>query len=331
MTSRFDSKNRRGFVAQVAAMSLAATLPGHASEPAAKGLTVVGRDRWLFPLWDVMSHLDQAQLRSVAAVMNEAIGLLRQARIEVVVALVPSKARCYRQFLPPQTKLAADIDRRYPLAVAELRRSGALVPDLDAPFQAAARSQQLYFKADTHWLPEGAALAATELARQAAPGLKLPPASRPGVRLAEPTTATNPVSDLLRFLPQAERAGYPPEQYKVRQTLAAAGPAALIEDDSADLVVIGNSFAQPRYGFSAQLSQAMNRPVALQWKPNNFGAYHTLLDYLRGPLFRQQRPKALVWQHLEFDMQNLPNSSSWGQNAMPPRDFLAGVQTALRG
>ncbi len=331
MPCNLDRTTRRGFMTGLAAMSLAVPLPGHASAPAATGLTVVGRDQWLFPLWDVMSRLDQAQLRSVAAVMNEAIGLLRQARIEVVVALVPSKARSYRQFLPPQTTLAPDIDRRYPLAIAELRRSGALVPDLDTPFQSAARSQQLYFKADTHWLPEGAALAATELARQTTSGLKLPASSQPGTKLGEVTTATNPVSDLLRFLPPAARAAYPQEQYRVRNAVTTASPAALIEDDSADMVVLGNSFAQPRYGFSAQLSNALNRPVSLVWKPNNFGAYHTLLEYLRSPLFRQQRPKALVWQHLEIDMQNLPNSSSWGQQAMPPREFIANVQTALRG
>ena len=33
--------------------------------------------------------------------------------------------------------------------------------------------------------------------------------------------------------------------------------------------------------------------------------------------------------HLEFDMQNQSNSSSWGQNAMPPQAFLADLKTAL--
>ncbi len=322
---------RRRFIAPLAGLALTATVSGRANAATTPGLTVVGRDQWLFPLWDVMSHLDRAQLQTVTGLLNEAIGLLRQAHIEVMIAVVPSKARSYRQYLPSQVRLAPDIDKRYPLVLAELSRSGALVPDLDTPFLAAARSQQLYFKADTHWLPEGAALVANELARKAASRLRLPASPWPGAKLGEPVTLTNPVSDLLRFLPPADRAAYSPEQYRARQVVVAAGPAALIDDDSADVMVVGNSFSQPRYGFQAQLSQAMNRPIALVWKPNNYGAYHTLLAYLRSPVFRQQRPKLLVWQHLEIDMQNLPNSSSWGQNAMPPRDFIAGVQAALRG
>ena len=109
----------------------------------------------------------------------------------------------------------------------------------------------------------------------------------------------------------------------------AAPGAGLLEDDSADVAIVGNSFVQPKYGFQAFLSNQMNRPVSLAWRGNNFGPYFTLVEYLKSPQFKRQRPKMLLWMQLEFDMQNMPNSSSWGQNAMTPDAFLGEVRTAV--
>ncbi len=291
-------------------------------------LTVVGKQGWLFPVWDVMARIEPAQLRAVTQVYAEAITALRAAGIAVSFGLVPSKSRTYRQFLPDGTRLNADIDKRYPQVAAELARAGATLPDLDAAFQAARATQPLYFRTDTHWTPQGAELAATTLAARMLPGL--PPSPRPGLRLAPPTETLHAMGDLARMLPATERDKYPAEKYLHREVLAATGANTLLEDDSADVVVVGNSFAQPRYGFAASLSSQLNRPVALAWRPNTYGAFFTMLEYLKSPAFRQRRPKALLWLNLEIDLQNLPNSSSWGTNAMPTQNFLSDLRQALR-
>jgi alginate O-acetyltransferase complex protein AlgJ len=301
------------------------------AQAATAGLTVIGKDGWLFPLWDAMSRFDQQQLRSTIEVVNEAVGAIRAAGINVAVALFPSKARIYRQYLPDEVRLPADIDRRYQAALAGLRRPGVLVPDLDTPFRAARSAQparQLYFKADTHWMPAGAEIAAVELARQMRDTFRLPPSERPGTRFDGVATLTNTTGDLLQWVPAADRGNYPAERYYARR-IAASGSAALLEEDAADVVVVGNSFVQPKFGFSAVLSNQIERPVALAWKSNNYGGYYTLLEYVKSEGFRQQRPKVLVWAHLEFDMQNPPNSSSWGPNAMSSQTFLAELKRAL--
>lgn len=70
------------------------------------------------------------------------------------------------------------------------------------------------------------------------------------------------------------------------------------------------------------------RPVGLFWRPN-VGTYAVLLEYLRSEAFRQQRPRALVWNHLEQDMMNATNNTSWGSNAMPPAEFLNQLRRAV--
>jgi alginate O-acetyltransferase complex protein AlgJ len=115
----------------------------------------------------------------------------------------------------------------------------------------------------------------------------------------------------------------------IRQILPPEGPAALLEDDSYDTVVVGTSNVQPRFGFQPVLSNQLVRPVGLSWRPNNVGPYFALLEYLRSDSFKRQRPRALVWNHLEQDMVNKTSTSAWGNGAMPPAEFISQLRRAL--
>jgi hypothetical protein len=84
------------------------------------------------------------------------------------------------------------------------------------------------------------------------------PASRPAARLGAPTTLTNPVSDLVRFLPAEMRAKYPAETYQIREAQAAGGlldtegqiGEHLYDDWNSQLVNTGS--ASPRFGFRSK-------------------------------------------------------------------------------
>ena len=78
-------------------------------------------------------------------------------------------------------------------------------------------------------------------------------------------------NDLAELLPQAQQASYPIESYFAPQVQAAQGDSALIAVDAADVVVIGNSYMQPKYGFTDTLSNLLGRPVALDWKIDRLG------------------------------------------------------------
>jgi alginate O-acetyltransferase complex protein AlgJ len=106
----------------------------------------------------------------------------------------------------------------------------------------------------------------------------------------------------------------------------------MIEDDTADVVVIGNSYMQPKYNFAPALSNQLNRPVSLVWKVHLVGPYKTLLTYLGSESFRQHRPRAIVWNFHEVDMEPMTNSrAAWPQDAMTDEAFLADVRRAVTG
>lgn len=295
-------------------------------------LVEIGTNGWLFPIWDRLARIDMVSLRSALQTVTEAIGILRAGRIQVAICLIPSRNRLMRQFLPAGSQISPDAAQRYSLTLAEGRRAGAVVPDLDALFRAQMQrdpTHPLFFRTDTHWTPMGAELAAIEMARQMRANMQLPPSPRQGTRLGDLRPMQLAAGDLTQHVPPPQRSAYGPEQSLIRNILPAEGAAALIEDDSFDTIIIGTNNVQPRFGFQPVLSNQLMRPVGLSWKPNNVGAYFTLLEYLRSDSFRQQRPRALVWNLLEQDMVNTTNNAAWGTAAIPPAEFLNQLRRAV--
>ncbi|MCX8134010.1 MAG: hypothetical protein N3D18_08610 [Roseococcus sp.] len=294
-------------------------------------LAVVGREGWLFPLWERFDRLDAATMRQVLEMLAEAVGILKRAGIEPVILLIPSKGRVYRRYLPEGVRIAPEVDRRYATAVNALGRAGALVPDLDARFrEASARDPHwpLFFKTDTHWTPVGAELAAVHTAAEMRARLRLPPSPRSGTALGEIRMMRLAAGDLVPYAPPALRAGFGPEESPMREVVA-AGSGGLLEEDTVDVQVVGTSNVQPRFGFQPVLSHQLMRPVGLSWQPNNIGPYAALLEYVRGADFRRQRPRAVVWNLLEGDMALLPNNQNWARAAMTPAAFLADLRRAV--
>lgn len=307
--------------------------PASAQQPQQQPTLVeIGSNGWLFPVWDRLVRIDMVALRTGLQTVSEAINILRAARIQVAICLIPSRKRMMRQYLPAGAQVSPEAAQRFSLTVTECTRAGAVVPDLEATFRAQMQrdpANPLFFKTDTHWTPYGAEVAAVEIARQMRAQMQLPASPRPGIRLGDLRPMVLAAGDLTQHLPQAQRANFGSEQSLIRQVLAAEGPAALLEDDSYDTVVVGTSNVQPRFGFQPVLSNQLVRPVGLSWRPNNVGTHFALLEYVRSEGFRRQRPRALVWNHLEQDMPNTTNNSAWGTGAMPPAEFLNQLRRAV--
>lgn len=292
---------------------------------------IQGREGWLFLSTDGPAGISLDALPRIVSLWRDAAQAIEQQGIRVVIALIPSKFRVYADKLPGGPALPAEAERRLPMELEILRAGGLLVPDLLAAMAARRRAEpatNLFFKGDTHWTPSGAASAAAEIARVIQAEIRLPPSRTPGVRLGAPVTETRLQRDLVQFLPPAERANYPSETFAIRRP--ANSRAGLLDDAPSDVAVIGPSFMRPEYNFATELSAALNRPVSLHWRDQNIGPYATMLEYLRGPVFRRERPKVLVWGLIEGNASLAPeNRGAFPQHAMPRAEFLSGVTQAL--
>ncbi|MCR0982468.1 alginate O-acetyltransferase AlgX-related protein [Roseomonas populi] len=305
----------------------AATLAAPAVRAQAPGLVVAGTNGWLFTVWDKANDWPLENMRLANPLISQAIGIMRGAGIQMSILLIPSKTVLYKQFLPPNVRFQADLDRRYGIAMEEFRRAGAIVPDIQATFRARQSAVQLWFKTDSHWTPMAAEIAAVEMAKAVGP--TLPPSSRPGTQVTTLINRQLPRGDLVRLLPQGQRDAYGMEPYQVREIASSGSQNDLIADDTADVALIGNSYVEPRYLFQPILSNQLMRPVSLFWKPNNVGPWATILQYLSSDLFKQQRPKVIIWTHLELDLIAGPSSGGWSQNAMPPERFISELRRGV--
>lgn len=294
---------------------------------------VVGKNGWLFLAFDDPRQASNARLGQVTKIINDAVGLIRARGIECAILTAPAKARVYPEFLPEDWTFSPEAAQRYGLAVEQLRAGGAVVPDLAQVFAAQRRSapgEALYFRNDIHWTPAAAELAATELVAQLSQRLRLPPSRAPGTRLGERVQMPGTENDLLNLLPAPERSKYQVEPFLVRRPLAATGRDALVQDDAADVAVVGNSFAQPKYNLAPMISSLLNRPVSLSWENHLKGPYRVLLDYVRSAGFKRHRPKVIVWNIIEQDFGLLPSDGrAFPNNAIAADEFLSGIGQAL--
>ena len=303
--------------------------PGRAAPPPP---VVIGKGGWLFPIWDSATYIDPKAIVQVMDTITASIALFRKANIQIAVCLLPAKSRVYADFLPAGHKTSAAVERRYADGLKSLAAAGAIGFDLAGFMQACRKTaphDDLWFKADTHWLPIGAASAAAEMANHIKASAQLPPSAQPGVTLSAPQTATHPHDDLSALLPPGEREKYPTESYLTRVPVA-SGAASLLEDDAPDVVVVGNSFMQPDFGYAETLSSELNRPVGLAWRVHQFSPYWNMLDYLKSPGFTRQRPKLIVWTFHEVDLNtSLDVTEVWNDTAMKASDFLTKLRPAL--
>ena len=313
---------------------LAALAAASALTPAARAEIVdfvaVGKDDWLFAIYDENKHFDAAHMHAVTGCINDAVAIMKKAGIETAIALTPSKSRIYRDCLPADFMPIPDIDKRYALARETLSRPGTLVPDLASVMLDLRRANPdvaYFLKADTHWTADGAEPCAIEMAKQIKAHIPLPPSSKPGTQLGPVTTVKQAGNDLAEGLPDARAAKYGAQSYHIHQVAQVSGAAGLLDDGAADVLLVGNSFMQPKYGFAPMLSNQLGRPVSLTWKVHQSSPYKTLIEALGSDQFRTQRPKLLVWDFEETDMGALPDRTDvWGPNALKIDAFLSQLR-----
>ena len=310
------------------ALSLAAASQARAE---IQSLVVIGNDGWLYPIWDEVRRFDAAKFQTTTKVIIDAVNIMKKAGIQTVISMTPSKSRIYREFLPKDFQWSPDADKRYALALDVFGKAGVLVPDQATLLLNARKTNpnELYFfKSDTHWTPSGAEIVAADIAKQVNAKMPLPPSKAPGKKLGDyiqMIQAKNDLSDQL-----ADKAKYPKEIFKIRTDMAEQGGSALLEDDSADTVLIGNSYTQPKYMFAPYLSQGLNRPVGLTWKVHQYGSYAILLEYFKSAGFKSTRPKLLIWDFEETDMEGPPDRKDfWGEHSMSADQFLGTVSKAV--
>lgn len=311
--------------------AIAAVLLALAPPAMARDAVLEGKSNWLFAGWESLTVARPDAERASIKLISDVGRLLREKNVNLIVAVVPLKPRYYETLLPDGSAMSDVVRGRYDRELTELRAAGVDAPDIRDAFKTVvADKKEVFYRTDFHWTTFAAEATADLIAGAITAQGSLPGNAGSGAQLAEWMNDRHLGDLAANFLPPERKRAIGPEAYLIR---AATKPAAgLLDADPSPVVVVGNSFVQPYFGFPQRLSNKIDRPVALKWNPGDVGPWATLLQYLQSTEFTTASVRHLVWQFNEAQIQNGPDAvGEWAPQSMSsPAAWRAKVADALK-
>ncbi len=259
----------------------------------------VGRRDWLYLMEELRPWPDAADVMAQrAALVGRVAEALKAKNIDLLVAVVPDKARIVTDAM--NGPRAAQTETRYADFVSSLTKQGIKVVGLATPMLANPTPDRLFWRTDTHWSQEGAALAASAIA--SAVTTKIDRSTK--FKTTAEATETDGPGDLLRLislehvpdiLPLALR---PPIDRQHKETTklvedAAAG-GLLDEGPAVQVSLIGSSFSV-NANFSGRLQEYLSATVT-NFGEAGGGFAGAAQKYFSGLAYKQTPPKLVIWE-----------------------------------
>ncbi|TDF86606.1 alginate O-acetyltransferase [Pseudomonas sp. H9] len=269
---------------------------------------VLGRENWLFSdeEFKPVANSDQFEQENLALIRGVR-DTLQQRGVQLVLAIIPAKARLYSEYLGEQTPASLH-DDLYNEFHAQARQAGVFAPDLLAPLTTAKVRGQVFLRTDTHWTPMGAEVAAQHLAEAVSRQNLL--SGEPQPFITEQRQSTQYKGDLTNFLPLDPLFSNllpPPDTLQARTTRPAQAASenadALFADNEIPVALVGTSYsANPNWNFLGALQQALRSDV-VNYAEDGHGPLLPMLKYLQSAAFKDSAPQVLIW---EFPERYLP-------------------------
>ncbi|MBY0354625.1 MAG: hypothetical protein K2Q12_02720 [Rickettsiales bacterium] len=262
---------------------------------------LIGKNGWLFTTEEFQEYPNARQERHhKLEIITQVRDYLRAHQVELVVALVPAKARIYPHALGA-LKLPPDKQRLYDHFRQKLIAKDILVPDIATAFTKERHHQKLFMRSDTHWSPKGAQLAAQEVAqavKKHCPSLVLPP-----IELDTHTAKREKYEgDLQKFVTTANYRRLlklPNEMLQRTTTTVHSGGGAsdaLFAEEKLSVVLVGTSYsAYAQWNFDGALKSALEADV-LNVADEGGGPMAPMAKYLRDTDLSTQAPAIVIWE-----------------------------------
>jgi alginate O-acetyltransferase complex protein AlgJ len=259
---------------------------------------LVGDQDWIFTSEEFKFYLDAEQgIQEKLELASQAQTQLAEQGIQLVVAVIPSKARVYSEYLGRYEFPAYNQDL-YASFIKSLESRNITVVNLLDPLNVAKSNAAVFLKTDTHWTPFGAEIAAKEIARVVAKKDLLPSLGSSSYQTLISETI-NHKGDLLTYLPLGalqERIGPKFDVLEQRLTEGSGESGELFGSDSIPVALVGTSYsANPLWNFEGALKEALGADV-LNVANEGEGPVVPMEDYLAGQELQDAPPEVVIWE-----------------------------------
>jgi alginate O-acetyltransferase complex protein AlgJ len=274
---------------------------------------ILGRDQWLYTdeEFDPVANGEQIEAENFALIRGVR-EQLKQQGVQLVMAILPAKARLYPEHIGEQTPAALHADL-YQKFHAQAQQAGIIAPDLLAPLQQAKQQGQMFLRTDTHWTPMGAEVVAQHLGKAIA--AQAPLSGEPQQYQTKPVKTEAYKGDLTTFLPLDPLFSNllpQPDELQQRETTVvnnagenatADGSDALFASNDIPVALVGTSYsANPHWNFLGALQQSLHSDV-VNYAEDGHGPILPMLKYLQTDAFKNSAPQVVIW---EFPERYLP-------------------------
>lgn len=232
---------------------------------AGKPGVVIGNNGWLFTLeeFPLPSVRERVVTENLDNIRNT-VEALRARGIETVIVPIPAKAEIYQEHVPAQ--LRSHIIPASAVTDYLSEHKIPWIPVKDSLLDSTARGQDTFFRTETHWTPEGARVAAAQVADWVKNGGKA--VWQPKTFTVTPASATPLESDLETYIPVRPIFAdlLPPAEsympYKVMSNETASSTDALFSDARNPVALVGTSYsADQRWNFTGWLRSMLQTDI----------------------------------------------------------------------
>lgn len=309
----------------VCATFLLATPPAQTED-----LVIKGQDGWLFPVWESLTDANKPSIDANIGIINAFKKQLAEKNIQLLTLVVPMKASFYPDRMPPHKPISAEIMNRYAYVMDGLQAAGIGTVNVASVLHAQERDgRHAFFRTDYHWTAQAAEASAVATAEKINQQVRFDKEPKGGSELGEWVNVRRYGDLAMRFMTAEQRVLLKRDVFRVRDQPKTS--MSLLDDNPDEVHVVGNSFVQPYLGFPQKLSETLNRPVSLTWKPGNVGPWATMLQYLESDEFLQNKPKVILWQLNEPRMYSGPDAVNvWDtESLMKAETWFSRVVAAI--
>ena len=267
---------------------------------------IIGDDGWLFTSEEFTFPRNADQnIKNNLDYIQQVHTLFQKQDIELVIALLPAKARLYKEYLGPHT-FPKDIQPVYHDIRKTLQGHNIFVSDIFSVMKKKKKDTELFLHTDTHWTPAGAELAARHIADEV--DNNLADMNLPATNYESQLDKTlDHEGDLLRYIPLgALQDDIGPAKDSLITLKTEKIPSDNVEQSlSADslfgnqvipVTLVGTSYsANPFWNFDGFLKEALGTEL-LNAADEGMGPFETMEKYLKDGAFKENPPQLVIWE-----------------------------------
>ncbi len=257
-----------------------------------------GSNDWLYLIDEMRPFPDaDANMASRADTLAKVAAKLKAQKIDLVVAILPDKARVETENM--NGPRSAQAYARLPAWLNLIKQRGITPVNIFETYVAQPDRASLWWRTDTHWSQKGSALAARTIVATVTTKID----RSHNIKTTEDAAETDGPGDLLRLMSLDLIGDYWMKLRPVidRQHLAHTAEAKgadagglLDEGPAVEVALIGSSYSV-NANFAGYLQEALKAPLVNAAEAGG-GFARAAQKYFTGKTFKETKPKLVIWE-----------------------------------